>query len=63
MAAERPLAAEHKALRRAVEELQREHDRLAGQHPVDMGAHKAHRMKLRKYLQALRAHKVRLGKR
>ena len=61
MPTERPFAAEHRALRRAVDELQREHDQLSGQRPVDMDAHQAHRMKLRKNIEALRAHKLQLG--
>ena len=52
---------EHDALRRQVEELQREHDALASR-PFSKSEHDRHRTRLREKIAELHAHMARLRK-
>jgi hypothetical protein len=54
------LEQEHARLQAEVAELQREHDALEHQHPVDPVAHSEHKAKLRGTIAALKAHAERL---
>ena len=59
MAERDTLAAEHRALKDQVEQLQREHEQLH-QRPHDVAGHEEHRKKLESKIAELRAHMARL---